>query len=95
MKNLDHIRTYLAAREIAECLHVAYWLDGENDSARDHHVHRAHDEFAKLAGLLGYRIEKIQPEKAAAEAVVITEREVYSSDFGDVLSLGFSQRESR
>jgi hypothetical protein len=65
MKNLDHIRPYLAAREIAESLHFAYWLDGENDGLRDYHVGRAHAEFEKLADELGYRIEKITPERFA------------------------------
>jgi hypothetical protein len=78
MKNLDHIRPYLTAREIAESLHVAYWLDGENDSTRDYHVGRAHAEFAKLADELGYRIEKIEERPAE---IVIAYREPYVSEF--------------
>jgi hypothetical protein len=60
VKNIDHVRVHLAAREIAESAHVAYWLDGENNQVRDHHLRSVSEEFAKLAGLLGYRIEKIE-----------------------------------
>lgn len=81
MKNIDHIKVYLAAREIAESAHVAYWLDGENNQASDHHLRSVSEEFAKLAGLLGYSIEKIEKIEGQAVEIVITHREPYVSEF--------------
>jgi hypothetical protein len=78
VKNIDHVRVHLAAREIAESAHVAYWLDGENNQVRDHHLRSVSEEFAKLAGLLGYRIEKIEEQPAE---IVILHREPYVSEF--------------
>jgi hypothetical protein len=83
------------AHDLQEQLLLAYHFIGYHDFSVNYHWKLALEKLASLASALGYRIEKIQPEKAAAEAVVITEREVYNSDFGDALSLGFSQRESQ
>lgn len=53
------------AYQIAEALHIAFWV-GETIENPAYHLNRAHDEFAELAEKLGYRVERIQPEEAAA-----------------------------
>jgi hypothetical protein len=58
----------LAAREVAECLHVYYWRVEMRDATTDYLLKEAHKEFAKLADALGYRIEKIEAPAKQTEA---------------------------
>jgi len=87
------------ARYTAEALRDELMLSqlfyGYDDFSVAYHWHLAHEKFEKLAERMGYRVEKITEEAdKPAEPVVITEREVYSSDMPDAITLGFSQRES-
>lgn len=92
--NTDILKGRHQAQEIAQLMTAAYWSTPK-DGHRNFLVKQVHVEFAELAEALGYRVEKIEEEaEKPAEPVVITEREVYTSDFADALTLGFSQRES-
>jgi hypothetical protein len=92
--NTDILKGRHQAQEIAQLMTAAYWSTVK-DGHRNFLVKQVHVEFAKLAEALGYRVEKITEEAdKPAEPVVITEREVYTSDMADAFTLGFSQRES-
>lgn len=56
------------AQEIAHLLTAAYWSHSKYGH-REFLVREVHKEFAKLAAVLGYRIEKIEaPVEAQTEA---------------------------
>jgi hypothetical protein len=54
-----------AAQEIVEAAHTAYWLASYGAGQEKFQVQEIHRNFAKLADVLGYRIEKITPERFA------------------------------
>jgi hypothetical protein len=58
-----------AAQEIVEAAHTAYWLASYGAGQEKFQVQEIHRNFAKLADVLGYRIEKIEaPAEAQTEA---------------------------
>lgn len=83
------------AQDVYDQLLLAYSFIGYHEFSVGHHWKLAQDSFKDLAECLGYRVEKIEGEaEQPLKHTVITEREVYSSELADALTLGFSQRES-
>lgn len=51
------------AAAVAEKLSVAYWLHGRADDTALFMIHKAHEEFVKLAEALGYNVALKPVEK--------------------------------
>ena len=41
----------IAAAELMDHAHVAYWVDGVNESYRDYHINNAREKYAKLKAI--------------------------------------------
>jgi hypothetical protein len=59
----QHITAFMAAREVYEQLLISYHT--KDRAAQSVRLEWAHEEFAKLAAALGYRVEKIEARDAA------------------------------
>jgi len=46
------------ADDIADCMNVSAYLESHDEVAAEFHLDRAHDQFAKLADLMGYTVTK-------------------------------------
>ena len=62
---MEFCRANIAAQNIADSANVAYWMACEN-SRVDHHEKKMHDEFCRLADILGYSVAPA-PAREAAE----------------------------
>lgn len=47
------------SREIADCLHLAYWLHGRDNGTALYHLTQAHEQLHKLAAALGYTVQRV------------------------------------
>lgn len=59
------------AQSIADSANLVYWLSSEAVERRDsanYHERYMHEQFADLAKLMGYRIEKIEPVEVVSGA---------------------------
>lgn len=51
------------AQSVADNLTASYWTESSKTSLSEFVLESAHKDFAKLAELMGYRIEKIEGGK--------------------------------